>query len=89
MMTIDRELLSGVSGGADARTTRTTADVKAFGGEASVTRETRISENESCRQDLKASCNATNRSTFLGMDAGPDRQKAGQCFIDNFPKCPQ
>jgi hypothetical protein len=89
MMTIDRALLSAVSGGADASTTRTTADVKAFGGEASVTRETRISENEACRQDLKTACNNANRSTFLGMDVGPDREKAGACFVQNFPKCPK
>jgi hypothetical protein len=88
MMTIDRELLTTVAGGADS-TTRTTAGVKAFGAEASVTRETRISDNESCRQDLKAACNGSNRSTLLGMDVGVDRQKADACFVQNFPKCPK
>lgn len=87
MMIIDRELLAAVSGGADS-TTRTTAGVKAFGTEASVTRESRISDNQSCRQDLKAACDGSNRSSFLGMDAGVDRQKADACFVQNFPKCP-
>lgn len=86
-MTIDRELLGSVAGGGES-TTRTTAGVKGFGGEASVTSESRITDNESCRRDLKAACDGSNRSTFLGLDAGVDRPRADACFVQNFPKCP-
>jgi NH3-dependent NAD+ synthetase len=83
MTTIELALLSAVSGGADS-TSKTTASVKAFGSEASVTRETRLTENESCRRDVKAACNSTN-SGFWGVD----QAKAGQCFLEAFPKCPK
>jgi hypothetical protein len=88
MTMIELDLLCAVVGGGDS-TTRTTAGVKAFGAEASVTRESRITDNESCRQDLKAACNGSNRSTFLGMDVGVDRPKADACFVENFARCPK
>lgn len=83
MITIDLDRLSTVVGGAD-NTTRTTAGVKAFGAESSVTRETTISNNESCRRDVKAACDAVNTGFF-----GVDRAKSGQCFLEKFPACPK
>lgn len=83
MTTIDLDVLSKVSGGGES-TTRTTTGVKALGAEGSITQETRLTDNESCRRDVKAACDATNTGFF-----GVDRAKAGQCFLQNFPKCPQ
>jgi hypothetical protein len=83
MTTIDREHLSAVSGGGES-TSKTTTGVNILGTQGSVTRETRTTDNESCRRDVKAACDATNRGLF-----GVDRARAGQCFLENFPSCPR
>lgn len=82
MQPLSLDFLAAVIGGGESTTT-TTGNVKALGVEGTVTNQSRITDNESCRRDVKAACDSINSGFF-----GVDQAKAGQCFIDNFPKCP-
>lgn len=82
MQTLAIDFLTAVVGGGESTTT-TTGTVKTLGVEGTVRNQSTITDNESCRRDVKAACDSMN-SGFWGVD----RAKSGQCFIENFPKCP-
>lgn len=82
MTILDFEVLSTVIGGDNTR--RTTATVKAFGAEGSVTTETREGTNDACRREVREACNSTNTHWFWGRN----KKAADKCFLDTFPACP-
>ena len=84
MTPISMDQLAAVVGGNGTNITKTEVSGSVLGQGGTVRTETRTTDNAACRAEVKAACDDVNRGFF-----GVDRAKAGQCYLDNFPKCPQ
>ncbi len=84
MQTIDFELLATVTGGAES-TSSSSGSVSGFGVEGRVSSSSTTTDNESCRRDVRQACDSANPGVLFGTNS----KASAQCFLQNFPKCPE